>query len=223
MKYLAGLVAFTATAVAMSGEVYAQHYHGHSHGHNHGHTTYYRPAPSHGHDAAGHMVDGYGHHVTAGGQHTGAVGLYDGNIVGNALPYTTNYAGPIAVQPGYGLPIRITNPASSTAPINYSLNGYNYVIRPGESQTLVNDRAWTIQFDRGGEFGRARYSLNPGLYEFTVAANGWDIFQQALPTAPSATVAGNTLPPNQLPRNQLPAPAAIPAPVLPVTALSPIK
>lgn len=221
MKYLAGLVAFAATAIGMSGEAHAQHHHGHSHGHYH---TYYRPvAPTHGHDAYGHMVDGNGHHVTTSGQHTGSVGLLDGNIVSNPLPHTANYPGAVVMQPGYGLPIKITNPASSTAPINYSLNGYNYVIRPGESQTLVNDRGWTIQFDRGGSFGLARYSLSPGLFEFTVAATGWDIVQQALPTAPNTAVAGNAPPSNPLPANPLPAPAAIPAPAIPVTALSPIK
>lgn len=180
----------------------AQHYHRYT----------YRPyqplTTGHYHDRAGHMVDSYGHHVDSYGHHTGGVGLYDGNVPGNYLPgmtngYTTNYAG-MAPPPGYGLPIKISNPAGSPAALRYTLNGYPYQIQPGEVQTLTNDRVWVVQFDRGGEFGSGRYTLSPGTYEFSLAVNGWELFQEstaAVAAAPSVAVGpagsmSNPLPPS---------------------------
>lgn len=154
----------------------------------------------------GHRVDGSGHHINNYGQHTGVVGVYDGNMAGNALPYTTNYPAQATMTmiPGYGLPIKIVNPANSGNVINYSLNGFQYAIRPGESQSLVNDRAWVIQFDRGGEFGSARYSLNPGSYEFTPSVNGWEIFHESPQVSQSNNVMANPAI-NRLPSNPAPA------------------
>lgn len=80
---------------------------------------------------------------------------------------------------GAGLPIKITSPADAGATLAYSLNQYEYVIQPGESQMLTNDREWIITFDRGGDFGTARYTLFPGSYEFALTEKGWEIYHDA--------------------------------------------
>ena len=69
-------------------------------------------------------------------------------------------------------------PASTIvdAPVSYTINGHEYTIRSGESQWLLNDRDWEIEFDRGGDFGLARYSMSPGIYTFKLTKKGWEIF-----------------------------------------------
>lgn len=190
MKTFVFFTGLIGLAVSLPGEAQAQYrYYHRGHTHYYNYNTY---RPTHYHDSAGHMVDSYGHHVDTYGNHTGNVGLFEGNVVGNALPYTSYY-GAGQAPAGYAQPIRITNPSTATAPINYSLNGFQYTIRPGESQTLINDRLWTIQFDRGGEFGQTRYSLSPGQFEFTPTATGWDFVQR--PGALGAYSAGGAPPP----------------------------
>lgn len=104
-------------------------------------------------------------------------------------------------RPGAGLPIKIVSPDDAGVALSYSLNEFDYTIAPGESQTISNDREWIITFDRGGEFGTARYSLAPGLYSFKLTEQGWQVYHDAdlskvtgvQPTA-SKTVAKNVLP-----------------------------
>lgn len=195
MRYLLASISTAGLVLVCPGGLRAQHYHRHYHGH-----THYAYRPYHFHDSAGHMIDGYGHHVNSYGGHTGAVGLYEGNVLGNSLPYAANYPGAAVPTPGFGLPIRISHTEAADIPISYSLNGYAYVIRPGETQTIPNDRPWTIRFDRGGEFGLARYSLSPGEYEFAISEQGWQLYVQAVRSeaVPPSAVDGlqrNSLPP----------------------------
>jgi hypothetical protein len=79
-----------------------------------------------------------------------------------------------------GSPIRIVNPASSRANLSYTLNGVAYTIQPGESQDLREDRAWVIEFNRGGSFGQARYGLQTGMYSFSVTDHGWELYRGPL-------------------------------------------
>lgn len=77
---------------------------------------------------------------------------------------------------GAHLPIKIVRNDEFDAPLSYTLNDHEYKIRPGESQWLLNDRDWEIEFDRGGDFGLARYSMSPGIYTFKLTKQGWEIF-----------------------------------------------
>ena len=66
-----------------------------------------------------------------------------------------------------GREIVIDNPTDQS--VAYRLNQYSYTMKPGERQTFKNDRAWTIQFDRGLKTESvARYSLPSGRYQFEV-------------------------------------------------------
>lgn len=107
---------------------------------------------------------------------------YRGNNYGN---YNNNYGNNyqrrvVVVQPkreGDGLPIKVFSLEDAGTPLTYSLNGTPYTIQPGESQMLVNDRQWTISFDRGGDFGTAEYTMSPGQYWFELTSDhGWELY-----------------------------------------------
>lgn len=69
--------------------------------------------------------------------------------------------------------IILNNPADSGGDIHYLLNGKEFSMPPGYSQTLESDRVWTIEFDRGGERGDVRYTLRPGTFGFVVRNDEW--------------------------------------------------
>ena len=98
-----------------------------------------------------------------------------------------------------GDPIKIVNPSKSGATLTYTLDGHDFTIPPGYSQTFRADRAWVIQFSRGANLDQARYGLESGLYEFAHTNHGWELFHSPLPqtAAPQAPIAGRT---NQSPR-----------------------
>lgn len=98
--------------------------------------------------------------------------------------------------------IKLSCPKTAPGPLSYSLNGHVYTIQPGYSQTFPNDRAWTIEFKRGGDDSEvASYALSSGLYTFVAGAGGWDLQQPGTTPTPAAE-----LPPAPLPPAPLPAP-----------------
>ncbi len=80
-----------------------------------------------------------------------------------------------------GSPITISNSATNTVTLSYTLDGNAYTIPPGYDQTLSEDRAWVIQFSRGANLGQARYGLQSGLYTFTSTDHGWELYRSELP------------------------------------------
>ncbi len=80
-------------------------------------------------------------------------------------------------------PIRIINPPENGVTLNYTLNGALYSIPPGHSQELNDDRQWVIGFSRGGAFGQAQYTLQPGRYQFASSPGGWELFGTQPPAA----------------------------------------
>ena len=72
----------------------------------------------------------------------------------------------------------IVNHPSSTATINYNIDGNHYVMEPGMRQKLPGDRKWVIEFDRGQNFGQSAYTLSPGTYHFTPSDLGWQLYRQ---------------------------------------------
>jgi hypothetical protein len=72
----------------------------------------------------------------------------------------------------------LLNPTRNGGPVNYTLNDVRCTMAPGFQQKLPGERAWIIEFDRGGSFGTARYSLTPGKYAFVVTERGWDIIRR---------------------------------------------
>jgi hypothetical protein len=44
--------------------------------------------------------------------------------------------------------------------------------------TIPAGSPWIIEFDRGGGFGLAAYTLTPGTYHFTPSDLGWQLYRQ---------------------------------------------
>lgn len=79
--------------------------------------------------------------------------------------------------------ITLVFPKNSDSSFSYLLNGTNYSIKPGYSQTFPADRRWTIEFLKNPGTGEiARYDLQAGLYQFLPEGNGWDLKQTPVPS-----------------------------------------
>lgn len=125
---------------------------------------------------------------------------YRGYGYGGYRPYGYGYGGyygapqyystPTYIQPApvYTVPsapistgeVTILFPSDGLeAVVDYTLNGNPYSMRTGQAQKFPNDRLWTIEFDRGGDFGTARYSLSPGTFKFKLTDRGWELVRAA--------------------------------------------
>jgi len=175
------------------------------------------------HGGGGGGYSGGGGHYGGSGGYYGVgvgVGVYGGGgWYGN--PYGYGYGGnygyyqpaapyvvqrPVLENPIFsGLPIEITNPATSGVTLSYVLNDVTYSMAPGYGQNLTLDRSWVISFSRGGNFGPARYGLEPGLYTFELTADhGWELFHGAIAQPSVVQMPSNTLPMNPTPSAAIP-------------------
>jgi hypothetical protein len=77
--------------------------------------------------------------------------------------------------------IILANPTTET--VNYNLNQQPYSMAPTFEQTLPAGTAWTIEFDRGGGFGMARYELSEGYYVFAATERGWELYKRTFTTS----------------------------------------
>lgn len=77
--------------------------------------------------------------------------------------------------------VLIANPEDNAGSIKYVLASVHpYDLKPGFRQHLPGTQSWLIEFDRGGNFGRAKYSLAEGIYDFKVGDKGWDMVTRPL-------------------------------------------
>lgn len=102
----------------------------------------------------------------------------------NIAPVVTNNVTPNspAIRSGSGGDVIIENSTDNAAALNYSLNGNNYTIQPGQTQRIANDRQWIVEFDRGSNQGSARYSLSEGKFKFKSTEQGWELVRTATQT-----------------------------------------
>ncbi len=107
------------------------------------------------------------------------------NNTWNRRPVVVNPAPVIGVPPTFvpslpappAEPILLINPATTQTSVQYRVNQYSYVLAPGQTQQLDGTTAWTIDYHRGGEYGRQSYGLTPGkAYRFAPGPRGWDLF-----------------------------------------------
>jgi hypothetical protein len=77
------------------------------------------------------------------------------------------------------------------ASVSYNLNGGPYEMQPGYRQTLDTSRTWIVQFDRGGSFGQAQYTLASGTYEWVITDQGWDLKQRTFQVTVDNTANAN--------------------------------
>jgi hypothetical protein len=97
------------------------------------------------------------------------------------LPIVTGSPLPDAEGEEINSGILISNPTSTRGTVNYNLNGNHYVSKAGMQQRLTetsNGRPWVIEFDQGGNFGRAIYTLQSGTFYFTPTDRGWQLYRQ---------------------------------------------
>lgn len=115
--------------------------------------------------------------------------------------------------------ITLMFPKDSSIPMSYVLNGTVYSIKPGYSQTFLDDRPWTIEFLRGGSGSLPmRYELKAGTYQFVADENGWDLKAVPLVTGSQPSATGSQMaplppvPPEPTPISTV-TPDIVPAPV----------
>ena len=77
-----------------------------------------------------------------------------------------------------GCGVILNNPKSSRGKVNYTLDGKSFSMEPGYTHELPGGRTYLLEFDKGGTFGKARYSLAEGTYDFGVGSQGWDVFSK---------------------------------------------
>ena len=87
-------------------------------------------------------------------------------------------------------PIVILAPAANDKPIEYTLNGLSFTMKPGQSQKFNHDRDWIVGFDRGDGKGSAQYGLKAATYKFKMTEKGWELFEAATPEPPTAAAQG---------------------------------
>ena len=95
---------------------------------------------------------------------------------------------PVAPAPSFDNgPIVIMSPAANDQPIEYTLNGQSFTMKPGQSQKFNHDRDWIVGFNRGDGKGTAQYGLKAAMYKFKKTANGWELFEAAIPEPPATS------------------------------------
>lgn len=127
---------------------------------------------------------------------------YYGSGYGYSNPYYYNnnqyyYSQPVYSTPQYVAPtpslpapdggqVVLFVPADAANGVQYTINGESFALKPGESQTITNDRRLTIEFPptSGGQIA-LRYTLLTGRYKFKPSGTGMGLFQtqDAVPTA----------------------------------------
>ncbi len=127
----------------------------------------------------------------------GGAGGWDGAIVPvDVDPYVPDLVPvvpdvvPVVVDP-QPVVITLMNPAETRTTLSYNLGGGQYVLEAGQSMGH-GDETQVIAFDRGGSFGEARYTLEPGAYRFVATDHGWDLRTVTEEVATDTTVSNDT-------------------------------
>lgn len=81
---------------------------------------------------------------------------------------------------GAGLSITLLNPQETQQTVAYTLDSTADSLDPDQS-TVYDGGPRLITFDRGGNFGQAQYTLQPGTYRFTGSDHGWELVSVATP------------------------------------------
>jgi hypothetical protein len=130
---------------------------------------------------------GYGSGYGYGPRYYSPPVVIERQVVQPQVRYVPVQAQPAAYQ-GQGIAIR--NPAKTETTLSYTIDSQDeHAIAAGETQRLKSKRICTIDFDRGGDFGHARYSIYEGWYQFTPTDRGWELFRQLGPMPADETTA----------------------------------
>jgi hypothetical protein len=75
--------------------------------------------------------------------------------------------------------LAIVNPAENEVTLQFVVDGQTTSLRAGFRLELAVSQTRVIEFDRGGSFGQARYSMDEGLYTFNETEQGWELYRSA--------------------------------------------
>jgi hypothetical protein len=151
---------------------------GHSGGHHGGHSHMSRSHHvNHSHSFAKNAHKSHGlahkqhrdHHRRFRNGYFGWDGGLDGDLDDGAAVDAMD-VDPVATM----LPITLLNPAETGQMVTYTLGSGDYSIESA-GQMVHNDGTQVIVFDRGGAFGQASYTLQPGTYRFVKTDQGLDL------------------------------------------------
>jgi hypothetical protein len=155
----------------------------------------------HGHHGHHHHHHGWHGHYHWYHPHYDHVYVYPQPRVTYVQPATVlPYQPTVTAAPTPATPtatVQIWNSAGQRVPVVFLANSRNVTLSDGQSHTLYGAGAQTIEFDRGGGYGTARYELAAGEYEFTLTSRGWDLAKKSDGAAVSSRP--------EVPKNSLPA------------------
>ena len=117
--------------------------------------------------------------VMVGGNGRGPIAVTYGNAA-EALGFSVVTAMPVPDSQGEEVKsgVLLVNPAGSDANVVYFVNATRYVMKPGMSQKLPAGPNWVVDFDRGGSWGHAAYTVADGTYYFTPSEHGWNLYRE---------------------------------------------
>lgn len=95
--------------------------------------------------------------------------------------------GPAYASPSYGLPpanvlpaapmrVAIENPLGNGVRIQFVIDGQAGSLEPGQRIEIGQLNPQVVEFDRGGQFGVARYGLAEGIYTFAATPQGIELY-----------------------------------------------
>lgn len=91
----------------------------------------------------------------------------------------------------------IRNPAKSGGAVAFVVDEEDEVaLNEGQSHSLLTSSNYTVEFDRGGDYGISRKTIGAGVHEFVVTERGWDLVntKDRVLTATKPSIKSNTLP-----------------------------
>jgi len=168
---------------------YGGHYGGHHGGHyGHGvHLGFYGL----GH-VGGHYYPYYHSYYPYYGGYSSAYRYYYPRSYGYGVTYgqgDLSAAVPANPLPGTGVGtarVTVVNPPESTSALSFSLAGQVYTLEPSSRKEFRASQGSIVEFDRGGAFGRARYTVSDGIYTFTPTDRGWELYHSQTEPGPPA-------------------------------------
>jgi hypothetical protein len=89
--------------------------------------------------------------------------------------YSSNTLPPPPNRESVDKPIVIRNGSNKGVPVAFVVDNQDEELNDGQTRTFSTTGNRTVEFDRGGNRGVARYELSGGVYSFVVTNNGWDL------------------------------------------------
>jgi len=85
--------------------------------------------------------------------------------------------------------LTVQNASGKNVAVTFLMDAQDVALRDGEVRSFTGRSSRVVEFDRGNDFGTARYDLGPGDYEFVITTSGWDLQRRAATSAAAASTA----------------------------------